>query len=109
MDGDRKTVLMRGADVSTGQRASDLGVPYSYADGIPGREVVDPSDSNVLLSVPDHPGMQPTERLMTMTTCTPKFTAAQRMIVYAKLWKTYPAHGLKMPSAVDALYTAQES
>ena len=64
----------------------------------------------VLAPVPDHPGRRPSERLMTMTTCHPKFTASQRMIVYAVLAQKVPA-GLpdgeavrKMPPAVARLY-----
>jgi arabinogalactan endo-1,4-beta-galactosidase len=36
MAGGGDLAIMRGADVSTGQRASDLGAPYSYADGTAG-------------------------------------------------------------------------
>ncbi len=75
------------------------------SDGIPGREIVSPSDGDVLDAVPDHPSdPTPTERLMTMTTCHPKFTASHRMVIHAALWKTYPASGLTMPAAVKALY-----
>jgi sortase A len=80
------------------------------SDGIPGREIVNPGDGDVLDAVPDHPSdASPTERLMTMTTCHPKFTASQRMVVHALLWKTYPASGVKMPAAVKALYNTQGS
>jgi sortase A len=74
------------------------------ADGIPGREVVVPSDSNVLRPVPDHPGQKPTEALMTMTTCHPKFTAAKRMIVYAQLDQTVLRQGTTMPTPIAQLY-----
>jgi len=73
-------------------------------DGIPGREIISPTDGDVLLPVPDHPGSKPTERLMTMTTCHPKFTASRRMVVYAKLATKVPSSGLKMPAPVAALY-----
>lgn len=76
------------------------------ADGLPGREIVDPSDGAVLLPVPDHPGARPTERLMTMTTCHPKFTAAQRMIVYAVFRSKTRRVGDRMPPAISALYAA---
>ena len=81
------------------------------ADGIPGREVVNPGQGGrVLTAVPDHPAGTPvTERLITLTTCHPKFTAADRMVVYGALSNTYKADGLTMPSAVQALYTQQES
>lgn len=79
------------------------------ADGIPGREVVSPGDGDVLDNVPNHPGNDPTERLMTMTTCHPKFTAANRMIIFSKLAQSYPADGLTMPDQVKALYTEVQS
>jgi sortase A len=75
------------------------------ADGIPGREIVSPSDGNVLLPVPNHSGGKPTERLMTMTTCHPKFTATQRMIVYSVLQTRVPHTGNSMPAAIKALYS----
>ncbi len=75
------------------------------ADGIPGREVVSPSDGNVLLPVPNHPGINPTERLMTMTTCHPKFTASQRMIVYSAYQAKVANSGDSMPAQIKALYS----
>jgi sortase A len=75
-------------------------------DGIPGREIVPASDGNVLLPVPDHPGEKATERLMTMTTCHPKFTASHRMIVYSTLVTKVPNTDLKMPASVRDLYQA---
>jgi sortase A len=76
------------------------------ADGVPGREVVNPTDGSVLLPVPDHPGVQATESLMTMTTCDPKFTAEHRMIVYAALdpTLTLPRTADTKPAAITALY-----
>jgi sortase A len=79
------------------------------ADGIPGRQIVSPSDGQVVLPVPNDPGAKPTEKLMTMTTCTPKFTAAQRMIVYAKLQQTVPRNGSAKPPAITALYAQGSS
>ena len=75
-------------------------------DGVPGREIVDPSDGDVLLPVPDHPGAQPTEKLMTMTTCHPKFTASQRMVVHAVLdpAMTMPRTDDTKPAPIEALY-----
>ncbi|MGI8677923.1 MAG: class E sortase [Jatrophihabitans sp.] len=80
---------------------------------LPGREIVEPSDGRVLHPVPDHADVAATgasEKLMTMTTCHPKFTAAKRMIVYAKLaTEVAPVmNGTnrveKMPAAIEALY-----
>ena len=53
--------------------------------GFPGREIVDPSDVAVIAPVPDKPGATPTRRLLTLTTCHPKFTARQRMVIHAEL------------------------
>jgi sortase A len=80
-------------------------------DGVPGREIVSPSDGNVLLPVPNHPDKKATERLMTMTTCHPKFTATQRMIVHAVLDpdRTVTKTGSSMPSSIAALYNTRAS
>lgn len=58
-------------------------------------EIVAPTDVQVVAPVPDHPGVQPTERWMTMTACHPKYSAAKRYVVFAQLVQTYPhAEGL---------------
>jgi sortase A len=67
-----------------------VGDPGSTADavsalGFPGREIVDPSDVGVVAPVPDKPGATPTRRLLTLTTCHPKFSARQRMVIHAEL------------------------
>lgn len=46
---------------------------------------VSPYDLAVVLPVPDHPGAKPTQRLLTLTTCNPRFSAAQRLIVHGVL------------------------
>jgi sortase A len=86
-------------------------------DGIPGREIVDPdglsaNGESVLNPVPDRPSdMKPTEALMTMTTCHPKFTAEHRMIIHAALDSTLTARNTlqlidakQMPADIQALY-----
>lgn len=75
------------------------------ADGIPGREIVSPDNRTVTLPVPDHPRGRPTEAIMTMTTCHPKFTAAERMIVFAALTAKLPRTSDVKPPAIVALYT----
>ncbi|MGH8861492.1 MAG: class E sortase [Jatrophihabitantaceae bacterium] len=74
------------------------------ADGIPGREIVAPSDGQVLDAVPDHGSATPTKAYLTMTTCHPKFTASRRMVIHAALAGTVAAHGLAMPASIVALY-----
>jgi sortase A len=62
-------------------------------DGIPGREIVSPSDTDVIAPVPAHPGATPTEKMITLTTCHPKFTASQRMILHGMLSRAVPRSG----------------
>jgi sortase A len=66
-------------------------------EGVVGREIVDPSDGNVILPVPDRPGATPTAALLTLTTCHPKFTATKRMIVHAQLVRTVARVGNQLP------------
>lgn len=48
-----------------------------------GSSVVAPTAVEVTLPVPARPGAVPTERLLTLTTCTPKYSARQRLVVSA--------------------------
>jgi sortase A len=94
-------------DASTGNLGGLTAVDQ-VGDKIPGREIISPDDSQVLEPVPDHVGATPTEHLMTMTTCHPKFTASHRMVVYAaleaQLTTTHAAQDQAMPAAIQALY-----
>ena len=47
--------------------------------------VVKPSAIGVTYHVPDRPGVKPTQRLLTLTTCNPKYSAKTRLIVRAVL------------------------
>ena len=88
------------------------GLTKDDSDGVPGREIVSPSDGDVLLPVPDHSGVTATEALMTMTTCHPKFTAQKRMIVHAALDTSATVRitaksgsaVTAMPASIKALY-----
>jgi sortase A len=53
--------------------------------GIPGREIVAPSDTGVIRPVPGHPGLAPFARFLTLTTCHPRFSARQRLVIHAEL------------------------
>ncbi len=90
-------------------KGTEHGLTKKDADGIPGREIVTPSQGEVLAPVPDHPGARPTERLMTMTTCHPKFTASHRMIVYSLFDSKVARTGTAMPAAISALYDEVKS
>ena len=54
------------------------------------RELVRPSDVDVIGPVPDEPGRRPTEALLTMTSCHPKYSATQRFVVHGRLVKAVP-------------------
>ncbi len=66
---------------------------YVYA--VKRHVIVAPTDVEVIAAVPEKVGAKPTERWLTMTACHPKYSAAQRYVVFAELEKTYPrAKGL---------------
>ncbi len=48
-------------------------------------EIVDPGDVDVIAPVPGDPTAVPTERMLTITTCHPMFSARERYIVHAVL------------------------
>ena len=52
---------------------------------VTGTEIVAPTAVEVTLPVPKQPGAAPTQALLTLTTCHPKYSARQRMIVYSEL------------------------
>jgi sortase A len=54
-------------------------------------EIVHPSQSEVLLPVPNQPGVDPTASTLTLTSCHPPFTTRMRIIAYAELESWRPA------------------
>lgn len=84
---------------------------------VPGRAIVEPSAGQVVLPVPSKANApRPyTRAYLTLTTCTPKFTASQRMIVHAVLDSTYPQgiaktkvdnkYSTAVPAEISAFYT----
>lgn len=56
---------------------------YTYR--VTGTEIVSPSAVEVTLPVPKQPGVAPTEAVLTLTTCHPRYSARQRMVVSAVL------------------------
>jgi sortase A len=81
---------------------------FTYTvENIPGtharyQEIVSPSDVSVAYSVPDQPDVHltPTQRVLTFTSCNPRYSAAQRIVVHALLTDTMPkAEGL--PAALN--------
>ncbi|MDP9117250.1 MAG: class E sortase [Actinomycetota bacterium] len=91
----------------------EAGLAVKDVHGVPGREIVNPGNGDVIDPLPDNPGLVPTKttpnaHYITMTTCHPKFTAAQRMIIHAQLMPslTVARAGVKMPPSIAALYNA---
>ena len=54
-------------------------------------EIVHPSETQVLAPVPGSPGVVPTERVLTLTSCHPRFGSTERFIAYAVLESWRPA------------------
>jgi sortase A len=61
-----------------------------YVYKVTSTKVVEPSDVSVAAPVPEHPRANPTKRLITLTTCNPKYSAAQRLIIFGQLISTTP-------------------
>ena len=60
-------------------------------------EVVAPSRADVILPVPEQPGAEPAEALLTMTSCHPEFSSRERYVVHATLETSYP-HAEDLPA-----------
>jgi len=58
--------------------------------GIPGQEIVAPTATEVIAPVPGRPGAAASASLLTVTTCNPRFSARQRLVLHAVLVATYP-------------------
>lgn len=82
-------------------KVAPLTGPYAQTVG---REIVLPTEGDVVAQIPHHYGMKVPDNqllpLLTLTTCNPKFSATQRMIVHAILvkdWKKDAADPTKLP------------
>ncbi len=82
-------------------KVAPLTGPYAQTAG---REIVLPSQGDVVAPIPHHYGVQlPAGQmlpLLTLTTCNPKFSSAQRMVLHAVLvkdWKKDAADPTKLP------------
>ena len=79
---------------------------YEYA--FRGLEYVWPTAVQVLEPVPQAPQIDPTDRILTMTSCNPKFSSAERIIAYAVMENWYPrADG--PPAALEGIVEASAS
>ncbi len=72
----------------------------------PAWKLVDPNYGEVVLPVPEQPGVKPTKKLITLVTCNPRWGSSTRLIVFGHLVKAYPKPGLK-PAELD--YTTKKA
>ena len=85
ISGHRTTYGAPFADLDRLRPGDELLLRSRYADityRMTRAEIVSPSAVDVIAPVPRRPGAAPTERLLTLTTCNPKYSAKQRLIVY---------------------------
>ena len=77
-----------------------------YTYNFRGLEYVRPTGVGVLDPVPQFAGVAPTDRLLTMTSCNPMFSASERIIAYAALdsWQPISAGA---PAAIAAAIPAK--
>ncbi|MFD0855687.1 class E sortase, partial [Actinomadura adrarensis] len=61
-----------------------------YVYQVTGREIVKPDAVEVTAPVPMHPKKRPTEKLITLTTCHPKYSARERLIIFGRLVSELP-------------------
>ena len=79
-----------------------------YEYGFRGLEYVWPTYVSVLEPVPREPSVEATDRFLTMTSCNPRFSSAERIIAYAVMENWYPrAEG--PPAAISGLVEAAGS
>jgi sortase A len=69
---------------------------------VPWQEIVAPTDIPVTYPVPDQPdpSARPTLRLLTFSSCNPKYSAAQRIVIHARLTSALPKSRGVLPPAL---------
>lgn len=73
----------------------------AYA-GTVGREIVTPAAVEVIAAVPHRPSEAPSLALLTLTTCHPRFSAQQRLVVHAVLVREVARDGVAPPELSGA-------
>ena len=71
-----------------------------------GLEYVRPSGIGVILPVPQNDAVEPTERLITLTTCNPVYSTSERMIAYGMFDSWYPRDAGAPPEIADVVNAA---
>jgi sortase A len=69
-------------------------------------QFVKPNDVAVLDPVPDHPGLQPGDRIITLQSCNPFFSTAERIMAYGTFDTFYPISG-PPPAEIAATVTGK--
>jgi sortase A len=97
--GSRSAYLAAMKIANAGRRQAAISAALARTDsqGVPGREIVGPNAVQVIDPVPGHPGATATRALLTLTTCHPKYSANQRLIVHAVLSRAVPNRGSVLP------------
>ncbi len=88
---------VRIADRSKQDAAVAAALAKPDSQGVRGREIVSPNAVGVIDPVPNHPQATATRALLTLTTCHPKYSADQRLIVHAQLVRAVPRAGGALP------------
>jgi sortase A len=68
---------------------------------VSGTEVVAPTDIGVVYPVPREKGTKPVKALVTLTTCHPKYSARQRLVVFGELAETTRKAPGVLPPALE--------
>lgn len=83
-------VLDQVEEIQNGDRIYVQTVDGFYTYKVYETKIVLPTQVDVIAPNPDDPTKKPTERLMTLTTCHPRFGSTERYIVHAKMEKWQP-------------------
>jgi sortase A len=78
-------------------------LPDDDPSGIPGTHVVSPSAVEVVAPTPNDAGAAPSGAYLTLTTCHPRYSARQRLVIHARL-DGGPLSKAEYPDGPDALY-----
>ena len=71
--------LRRGDDIVVEAREAR----YTYR--VTRTRIVEPTEVDVIAPVPGQPGREPAKAMITLSTCHPEYSAAQRLIVFGEL------------------------
>jgi sortase A len=77
-----------------------------YTYDFRGLEYVRPTGIGVVDPVPQEPGVSPTDRIMTMTSCNPMFSSSERIIGYA-VFDSWQPTSAGPPAEIAATVTAK--